>query len=290
MRYVFIRAHESVFHIATMCRVLEVSRAGFYKWRARPVAKRVKDDAVLAARIRALHTGHRRTYGSPRVHRELRDQGIRCGEKRVARVMREQEIHAVAPKRYRVTTQSGHREPLAPNRLARRFDVAAHSGTNTAWAADITYIPTAEGWLYLAVILDLASRRVVGWAMGPRLDQTLALEALRMALRHRRASGGLHHSDRGVQYASKAYRQLLAAAGFTQSMSRVGNCWDNAVVESFFATLTKELLQLRPFDSRRVAQRELFDFIEVWYNRQRRHSSLGYLSPAQYEAQLHEVG
>src|SRR5215468_3647604 len=202
MRYLFIRAHERIFHIRTMCRVLEVSRAGFYKWRAQPLAKRVKDDAVLAARIRALHTGRRRSYGSPRVHRELREQGIRCGEKRVARVMRANAIRAIAPKRYRVTTQSGHREPVAPNRLARRFGIAAQAGTNTAWAADITYIPTAEGWLYLAVVLDLASRRVVGWAMRTRLDHTLALDAFRMALRHRRARGGLHHSDRGVQYAS----------------------------------------------------------------------------------------
>lgn len=290
MRYVFIRAHERIFHITTMCRVLEVTRAGFYKWRAQPLAKRVQADAVLAARIRALHTGRRRSYGSPRVHRELRDQGVRCGEKRIARVMRENDIRAVAPKRYRVTTLSGHREPVAPNRLARRFGVDAQASTNTAWAADITYIPTPEGWLYLAVILDLASRRVVGWAIGTRLDHTLALDALRMALRHRRARGGLHHSDRGVQYASRAYRALLTTAGFTQSMSRVGNCWDNAVVESFFATLTKELLMLGPFHSRADAQHELFEFIELWYNRQRRHSSLGYRSPAQFEAQLAKVG
>jgi putative transposase len=289
MRFVFIRAHERIFHVTTMCRVLEVSRAGFYKWRAQPLAERVKADVVLAARIRAIHTGRRRAYGSPRVHRELRDQGIRCGEKRVARVMRQEGIRAIAPKRYRVTTQSGHREPVAPNHLARRFGVAAQSGPNAAWAADITYIPTQEGWLYLAVILDLASRRVVGWALGSRLDQELALRALRMALRHRRARGGLHHSDRGVQYASGAYRQVLADARFTQSMSRVGDCWDNAVVESLFATLTKELLVHGVFPSRAVAHREVFAFIEVWYNRQRRHSSLGYRSPVQYEEEVLKV-
>jgi putative transposase len=289
MRFVFIRAHERIFHITTMCRVLEVSRAGFYKWRAQPLAERVKADAVLAARIRAIHTGRRRAYGSPRVHRELRDQGIRCGEKRVARVMRDQGIRAIAPKRYRVTTQSGHREPVAPNRLGRRFGVSAQAGANAAWAADITYIPTREGWLYLAVILDLASRRVVGWAVRSRLDQELALSALRMALRHRRARGGLHHSDRGVQYASSAYRQLLDDARFTQSMSRVGDCWDNAVVESFFATLTKELLVEGLFESRAIATRELFEFIEIWYNRQRRHSSLGYRSPTQFEEELLKV-
>jgi putative transposase len=289
MRFVFIRAHERIFHITTMCRVLEVSRAGFYKWRAHPLADRVKADVVLAARIRAIHTGRRRVYGSPRVHRELRDQGILCGEKRVARVMREQGIRALATTRYRVTTQSGHREPVAPNQLGRRFAVGAQGGPNSAWAADITYIPTREGWLYLAVILDLASRRVVGWAVRSRLDQELALSALRMALRHRMARGGLHHSDRGVQYASAAYRQLLAEAHFTQSMSRVGDCWDNAVVESFFATLTKELLVEGLFESRRSATRELSEFIDVWYNRQRRHSSLGYRSPTQFEDELLKV-
>jgi putative transposase len=178
---------------------------------------------------------------------------------------------------------------VAPNHLARRFGVGAQAGPNAAWAADITYIPTREGWLYLAVILDLASRRVVGWAVRHRLDQELAVSALRMALRHRRARGGLHHSDRGVQYASAAYRQLLADVDFTQSMSRVGDCWDNAVVESFFATLTKELLIQQAFESRAIAQHELFAFIEIWYNRQRRHSSLDYRSPAQFEDELQQV-
>jgi putative transposase len=288
MRFVFIHAHERIFHV-TMCRVLEVSRAGFYKWRAQPLAERVKADAVLAARIRIIHTGRRRAYGSPRVHRELRDLGVRHGEKRVARVMRQEGIRAITPKRYRVTTQSSHREPVAPNRLARRFAVVDQVGPNTAWAADITYIPTREGWLYLAVILDLASRRVVGWSVRTRLDHELAVSALQMALRHRGAQGGLHHSDRGVQYASAAYRALLTEAGFSQSMSGVGDCWDNAVVESFFATLTKELLVEGLFDSRPVATRELFEFIEIWYNRQRRHSSLGYRSPAQYEAEILKV-
>jgi transposase InsO family protein len=289
MRFLFIRAHERIFHVTTMCRVLQVSRAGFYKWRAQPLSERVKADAVLTARIRAIHTGRRRAYGSPRVHRDLRDQGVRCGEKRVARVMRQAGIRATAPRRYRVTTQSGHRAPVAPNHLARRFGVRAQPGLDQVWAADITYIPTREGWLYLAVILDLASRRVVGWAVRTRLDQELALGALRMALRHRGARGGLHHSDRGVQYASAAYQTLLAGAAFTPSMSRVGDCWDNAVVESFFATLTKELLAEGLFESRAIANRELFAFIEIWYNRQRRHSSLGYRSPVEFEAELENV-
>lgn len=293
MRFLFIHAHKRIFHVMTMCRVLEVSRAGYYKWRAQPLSERVKEDQVLAARIRAIHTGRRRKYGSPRVHSELRDMGVRCSEKRVARVMRQEKIRAVLPKRYRVTTQSGHREPVAPNHLARRFGVREQRGTDCAWAcvwaADITYIPTREGWLYLAVILDLASRRLVGWAVRTRLDQELALGALRMALRHRGARGGLHHSDRGVQYASATYQRLLASAQFTPSMSRTGDCWDNAVVESFFATVTKELLSDGLFESREIAARELFEFIEIWYNRQRRHSSLGYRSPAQFEEELQKA-
>ena len=289
MRFLFIHAHKRIFHVITMCRVLEVSRAGYYKWRAQPLSERVKGDAVLAAHIRSIHTGRRRKYGSPRVHRELRDMGVRCGEKRVARVMRKEKIRAIWPKHFRVTTQSGHREPVAPNHLARRFGVNKQRGTDCVWAADITYIPTREGWLYLAVILDLASRRVVGWAVRTRLDQELALGALRMALRHRGARGGLHHSDRGVQYASAEYQRLLASAQFTPSMSRTGDCWDNAVVESFFATVTKELLSDGLFESRAIAARELFEFIEIWYNRQRLHSSLGYRSPAQFEEELQKA-
>lgn len=289
MRFLFIHAHKRIFHVLTMCRVLEVSRAGYYKWRAQPLSERVKEDRVLAARIRAIHKGRRRSYGSPRVHQELRGLGIRCGEKRVARVMREENIRALVRKQYRVTTKSSHAEPVAPNHLARKFSVEEQSGKDSVWAADITYIPTREGWLYLAVILDLASRRVVGWSVRTRLDQELALGALQMALRHRGARGGLHHSDRGVQYASIAYRRLLASAGFTPSMSRTGDCWDNAVVESFFATITKELLIDGLFDSRAIAAREIFEFIEIWYNRQRRHSSLGYRSPAQFEEELQRV-
>jgi putative transposase len=275
MRFVFIRAHARIFHITTMCRVLEVSRAGYYAWRARPLCERVRADRRLGARIRAIHAEVQGRYGSPRVHQELRALGIACGKHRVARLMRVEGLRAKSPPRFRVTTQSDHAERIAPNVLARQFGVATAAAPNRVWAADLTYIPTREGWLYLAVILDLASRRVVGWALRTRVDHELALTALRMALAHRRARGGLHHSDRGVQYASGAYRALLRSAGFTASMSRVGNCWDNAVVESFFATLTKELLVDGIFPSREVASRELFTFIEIWYNRKRRHSALG---------------
>ena len=286
MRFVFIQAHERIFHITTMCRVLEVSRAGYYAWRARPLCDRVKDDRVLTEQIREIQRHVQQRYGSPRTWQELRALGFTCGENRVARVMRRAGIRAKSARKFRVTTQSEHAQPIAPNILDRQFAVETHPQPDRTWAADITYIPTREGWLYLAVILDLATRRVVGWALRTRLEQDLTLAALRMALLHRGARGGLHHSDRGVQYASASYQRVLTEAGFTRSMSRVGDCWDNAVVESFFATLTKELLVDGVFDSRAQASRELFEFIEIWYNRQRRHSSLGYRSPVQYEKEL----
>jgi putative transposase len=289
MRFAFIQTHAHTWRIVTMCRVLEVSRAGYYAWRARPLSKRLQTDQLLTAQIRGIQTDVKRRYGSPRVQRELHALGFPAGKHRVARLMREAGVLALTPKRYRVTTNSAHQEPVAPNLVARRFDCAAHTVDQT-WAADITYIPTGEGWLYLAVLLDLASRRVVGWALGTRLHQELTLSALRMALLHRGARGVVHHSDRGVQYASRAYQQLLAKADCTQSMSRVGDCWDNAVVESFFATLTKELLGDRPFMTRAQASREIFEFIEVWYNRKRRHSTLGYRSPVDYETQLLRAG
>lgn len=286
MRFVFIQAHARIWRVTTMCRVLQVSRAGYYAWRARPLCDRVKADRVLTEKIREIQRQVKQRYGSPRTWKELRALGFTCGENRVARVMRQAGIRAKSARRFRVTTQSEHAQPIAPNLLDRQFAVETHPQPDRTWAADITYIPTREGWLYLAVILDLATRRVVGWALRTRLEQELALAALRMALRHRGPHGGLHHSDRGVQYASAAYQRLLEEAGFTPSMSRVGDCWDNAVVESFFATLTKELLVDGLFDSRLQASRELFEFIEIWYNRQRRHSSLGYRTPAEYEDEL----
>jgi putative transposase len=286
MRFVFIRAHERIWHITTMCRVLAVSRAGYYAWRARPLCQRVRDDQVLYAKVKAIHERTRRRYGSPRVHRELRRQGCRCGAKRVARLMRAHALRGTPRRAFRVTTQSAHAAPVVPNHLDRQFRVATVPAVNYAWAADITYVPTGEGWLYLAVVLDLKSRRVIGWALRTRVDQELTLTALEMALTHRRARGVLHHSDRGSQYASYAYQARLAAAQCTPSMSRRGDCWDNAVVESFFATLTKELLAAEVFPTRAAASRAIVEFIEIWYNRQRLHSALGYLSPAAFEAHL----
>src|SRR3954469_3240919 len=242
MRFQFIQSHARIFHITTMCRVLEVSKAGYYAWRARPLAERVQADRRLLARIRVIYAETKGRYGSPRVHQELRALGLVCGKHRTARLMRAGGLRATSARRFRVTTQSAHAHPAAPNVLARDFAVpdvldeaAPIAAVAPVWMADITYLPTGEGWLYLAVVLERDGRRVVGWALRPHLGHELALSALEMALQHHRpAVGGVHHSDRGVQYASQAYRRRLAQAGFTASMSRRGNCWDNAVVESFF--------------------------------------------------------
>jgi transposase InsO family protein len=273
-----------------MCRVLEVSPAGFYaaqQRERRPPSRRARADQRLKLEIRAIHAATRRRYGAPKVQHELRAQGIRCGRKRVARLMRADGLRAKRARAFRVTTQSGHREPVAANHLQRRFALAEHAARDRAWAADITYLPTRAGWLYLAVVLDLASRRVVGWCADARLDQTLTLRALGTALARRRpAPGLLHHSDRGVQYASGEYQALLAAHGVRCSMSRAGDCWDNAVLESFFATLKTELVADARWVTREAALRDLTEYVEVWYNHQRRHATLGYRTPAQYELEV----
>lgn len=283
MRYRFIEAEKAEYPIALMCRMLQVSRSGYYASRGRPESPRSCANRKLLVDIRVAHERSRRTYGSPRMHRELRDQGLAAGRHRVARLMRENALRGRRRKRFRVTTQSSHAHPVAENQLGRQFQAAA---PNEAWASDITYVWTLEGWLYLCVILDLHSRRVVGWAMDKRIDQALTLRALRMALSARSPARGLvHHSDRGSQYAATAYRHLLSANGVTCSMSRKGDCWDNAVVESFFATLKVELVHETVFATRAQARRAIFEYIEAFYNRIRRHSYLGYVSPAQYEKQ-----
>ena len=265
-----------------MCRIVEVSRSGFYAWMARPPSEQAKTDVSLAASVEKLHLESRRTYGSPRIHAALKAKGYQTSRKRVARLMRERRLIARQRPRHRGTTDSDHAEPVAPNVLARRFDVAR---PNTAWASDITYLATAEGWLYLAVIVDLFSRRVVGWAMSDSLERELCLAALRMALQTRRPAPGLvHHSDRGTQYASCDYRQLLDDHGLICSMSRRANCWDNAVAESFFSTLKIELVGHRVFKTRREATQAVFDYVEAFYNQKRLHSSIGYRSPAEFEA------
>lgn len=238
-----------------MCRVLSVSASGFY---------------AASQREKSL--------------RRLKGLGFEVGEKRVARVMREEGIRAKQARRFRVTTNSSHSHPVAPNVLERQFSIKHVSSPNRVWASDITYIFTREGWLYLAIVLDLCSRRVVGWSMKHTLEKSLVLDALYMGLAGRRPRGDLlHHSDRGSQYACGDYRDLLAEHGITCSMSRKGDCWDNAVAESFFATLKKELVHSSDWNTREDARADLFEYIEVWYNRERRHSSLGYVSPAEYE-------
>lgn len=286
-----IREGASAVAVAERCRVLGVARSGYYAWCRRSVSARAAADAQLLQRIRRIHLESDARYGRPRVQRELRHQGIRCGEKRVGRLRRAAGLRAVYPRPFRVTTQ-GAPTAIAANHVARRFAVAAQPGLNCVWAADLTYLWTGEGWLFLAVVLDLASRRVVGWALRPRMDQALTLSALRMALSQRRIPPGsprqrFHHSDRGGQYLAAPYQRLLSAAGFTPSLSRHGNCYDNAVAESFFATLRKELVHRTTFATREVGTRAVIAFIENWYNRRRRHSALDYRSPVDYEREVH---
>jgi len=270
-----------------MCRVLEVSPSGYYASRKRPSSWHALIDEILMARVKIIHAESNETYGAPRVHRELQAEGLPASPKRVARLMREEGLVARPRKRSRVaTTDSNHDHPLAPNLLARAFDVNG-IGINRVWVADITYIPTREGMLYLATVLDLGSRRCVGWAMRDTLEVELALSALRMARTARAPGLGLiHHSDRGSQYTSGDYRAELAAHGMLASMSGKGDCYDNAVAESFFSTLEFELLMKNDWHTREDARRAIFRYIETWYNRRRRHSTLGYVSPAEYEQQL----
>lgn len=273
-----------------MCRVLEVSVAGFYAYLTRPPSWRALIDELLMAHVRIAFAASGETYGAPRVYRELLAEGLPTSTKRVARLMRADGLVARPRKRHRVaTTDSQHDDPIAPNRLARQFDVNGIR-LNQVWVADLTHIPTREGPLYLATILDLGSRRCVGWAMRETLEVELALSALRMAREARHPAPGLiHHSDRGSQFTSQEYRAELAAAGMVASMSRKGDCYDNAVAESFFATLEFELLRQNNWERRDDARRAIFRYIETWYNRKRRHSTLGYVSPAEYEEQLREA-
>jgi len=282
MRYRVIQEHDRRYPIRLMCRALAVSPAGYYAWRGRPESGRAAANRTLRVTIRVLHQDSRQTYGSPSIWRALRKQGHRVGEHRVARLMRHDGLRAKTVKKWRATTYSSHGLPVAANTLARQFRVPQ---PNRVWAGDITYVWTLEGWLYLAVLLDLYSRAVIGWAMGPRLTGDLPEQALRMALTTRQPPAGLlHHSDRGSQYAAGSYQQLLTTHGITASMSRTGNCWDNACVESFFGTLKRELVYHRHYATRAEAKQDIFEYIEVFYNRTRRHSTLGYDSPAEYEA------
>jgi transposase InsO family protein len=285
VKFAFIAEQAGEFPVELLCEVLDVSRSGYYAWRNRPPSAQQERRVQLTQQIAAVHEEHRQVYGSPRICRELQARGVSCSENTVAKLMRSRGIRSKRRRRFVVrTTDSRHDHPIAPNRLNQEFDVAR---PNQVWAADITYIPTGEGWLYLAVVLDLCSRKVVGWAVDDHLRSELAGRALEMAVLHRRPPAELlHHSDRGVQYACDDYQALADRHGMLRSMSRTGNCYDNAVVESFFATLKTELTHHATYATRAQAELALFEFLEVFYNRKRRHSALDYQSPAEYETSL----
>ncbi len=285
MRYACIAQHRDSYPLTLMCRVLAVARSGFYAWCRRRPSARGQTDARLRIQIRAIHAASQRRYGRPRIHQELRAQGTRVSAKRVGRLLRSEGLRGKRARRFVVTTRSTGGERL-PDRLGRQFGVAHVSGRDRIWVADATACWTAQGWLYLAVVLDLGSRRVVGWAAGATLDQALVATALQQALTLRQpAPGLLHHSDQGTVYTSTGYQGLLARHGALASFSRRGDCWDNAVMESFFATLKTELVPDVPWRTRAQAKTELAAYLDGWYNYERRHSSLGYLSPVEYERQ-----
>ena len=286
MRYAFIEEQRALHCVRRMCDNLEVSRAGYYEWRARPASARAVADAELTATIVEAHKRSHRRYGRPRIQADLRDMGFSVGGKRVARLMKAASIAGMCPRRFRKTTDSSHALPVAKNVLQRNFDIATVGAPNRAWAGDITYLPTREGWLYLAIVLDLATRKIVGWSIGTTMERTLVVDALRAALANRRPAPGLiFHSDRGSQYASGDYCELLRTFGIIASMSGKGECWDNAVVESFFGSMKTELGN-PVWDTREATRAAIFEYIEVWYNRKRRHSTLGYRTPEQYELSL----
>ena len=281
MRFAFIDAEKANHCVRTLCRVLQVSKSGYYAYLRRGPSRRKRQDDALKVHITTIHQRSGGTYGSPRVYEQLRHEDFEVGRDRVARLMREMQVCGKPKRRYTVTTDSDHDAPVAPNLLQRDFDAER---PNQRWVTDITYVWTQQSWMYLAVVMDLFSRRVVGWAMRPRLHAELALEALRMALGRRMPEPGLvHHSDRGVQYAAHAYQNVLHQHGIICSMSRKADCWDNAVVESFFARLKTELIHRQSWRTGREVRDAVARYIEGWYNPHRLHSSLDYLSPNQFE-------
>ena len=284
MRYQFIDDDRDDWPVRVMCRVLRVSPSGFYAWRDRPVSDQAARRTELAKKVQQIFKDNRRVYGSPRVHEQLLADGDRCSVNTVAKIMRDQGLQAKGSKRFKpITTDSKHGQPVAGNLLQRDFIATA---PNQKWVADITYIPTRMGWLYLAAVLDVFSRRVVGWSVADHMRADLVCEALGMAIGKRKPPGGLiHHSDRGVQYASGSYQDLLRVCGITCSMSRKGNCYDNAKMESFMGTLKVELVHGSDWVDHDQAGQAVFEYIEVFYNRVRLHSSLGYKSPLDYEQQ-----
>lgn len=283
MRYAFIEGHRAMWRLPIMCQALDVSKSGYFAWRDGRESPRRSQDRSLSVRIKAIHATSRQTYGSPRIHQELKANGVQVGKKRVERLMKAAGVAVLPLRRFVTTTDSDHEQPISPNLLEQDFSATA---PNERWVTDITYIPTDEGWLFLAAIIDLYSRKVVGWAMQPTMHRSLVLKALSMAVADRQPSTGLiHHSDRGSQYASDDYRAALTAHGMIASMSRRACCYDNAVAESFWHTLKNELIHRRQFQTRDEAQRAIFEYIEVFYNRTRRHTSIGNVSPMEFELQ-----
>ena len=281
MKYQFVAAYQAEHRLTRLCQTLGVSRSGYYAWRRRPASPRTRANARLVGQMQQLHRQTKERYGAVKLWRALLASGVACGRHRVARLRRQYGLMARRVRRFRVVIEHHQFAPPAPNRLQQVFVAPA---PNRIWAGDLTAIATRAGWVYLAVILDLYSRRVIGWAMSPRPDQHVALTALQMAMTHRRPRPGLiHHTDQGATYTSVAYQRQLVQTGLVASMSRKGNCYDNAVVESFFSTLKNELVHERDYHTREEAQAEVFEFIEVFYNRQRLHQTLGYVSPVQFE-------
>jgi transposase InsO family protein len=284
MKYGFMEEHRDTFRVKSVCRVLGVSRSGYYAWRKRRPSARQQANEQLLGHIREAHIRTRNIYGSPRITAELNEQGIRCGKNRVARIMRDNGIRGKVMKRFRRTTDSRHRYPTAPNLLAE----GAHAGRT--WASDITFIPTLEGWLYVSAVMNVRNRKIIGLSMNGRLTHELPAAALRQAVSRERPSEGLvHHSDRGKQYACYAYQGLLKDYGITPSMSRSGNCYDNAHIESFFGTLKRELVHGARYRTRQEARLSIFEYVEAFYNRYRRHSALENRSPEQHEKLLSET-
>ena len=284
MKYAWIETHSDLFSVSRMCRVLGVSRTGYCQWRVRTPSERSIANAVLDAQVAAIHAATKRSYGRPRIVRDLHARGVRVGHERVRQSLKRQTLSPVYKRPYRVTTDSAHHKPIAPNLLDRRFDGWQ---VNQAWVADITYICTAEGWLYLACIMDLACRKIVGWSMSDRMKADLVCQALKSAYWKRKPPAGLlMHSDRGSQYASDEHRQLVKDYRMIQSMSRRGSCWDNAAMESFFKTLKVERVYQLRYDTRADARLDIVDWIEGFYNRRRMHSSIGYQTPADAECSL----
>jgi putative transposase len=285
VKFSFIRENLLPFPIDAVCRALEVSRSGYYAWRKRPQSARERRREELAEKIKRVHDAHRRVYGSPRVHKALKARGESVCENTVAEIMKQRRIRPKTKRKFVPrTTDSRHSQPVAENILNRQFQA---SRPNQKWATDITYIPTEQGWLYLAGVIDLCSRKIVGWSMADHLKSDLVADALKMAIARRQPQAGLlHHSDRGVQYASDDYMYLLQSHGMEISMSGKGDCWDNACAESFWATLKTELVNHGNYATHEEARASIFEYIEVFYNRQRLHSSIGYQSPEAFETSL----